>query len=143
MYHVAIMDPKLGLIPRILSGEKYIESRWYLRRTRPWNRIDSGDVIYFKDAGKPVSARAVVGRVRQYENPTKKDVARIIEEFGQGIGAGFIPGFEERVRNKKYCVLVWLRSPEMVAFEIDKRKAGIAIGSAWITVDSIGKIMRT
>jgi len=42
MDHVAIMKRSWGLIPKILSGEKTIESRWYKKRIPPWNRISKG-----------------------------------------------------------------------------------------------------
>ena len=67
MDHVAIMNPRWRLIPRILSGEKVIESRWYLTRRAPWDRVAAGDTVYFKDAGRPVTARAKVSRVVQLE----------------------------------------------------------------------------
>lgn len=52
MHHVAIMKPSWKLIPKILSGEKTIESRWYQTRRAPWNGIAAGDVVYFKDSGE-------------------------------------------------------------------------------------------
>lgn len=41
MDHLAIMNPKRKLIPKILSGEKKIESRWYMMRVAPWDKIKS------------------------------------------------------------------------------------------------------
>ena len=39
MDHLAIMNPKRKLIPKILSGEKTIESRRYMMKVAPRNKI--------------------------------------------------------------------------------------------------------
>lgn len=51
MHHIAIMNGPWNLIPKILSGEKTIESRWYRTRRAPWGGIRAGDTVYFKDSG--------------------------------------------------------------------------------------------
>jgi hypothetical protein len=58
-----------------------------------------------------------------------------------GLDKEKIPEFFERFKNKKYCVLVFLKNPRKVKpFEIDK--SGFGAMSAWITVDDIAKIRR-
>jgi len=37
--HVAIMRKGWGLTGKILTGEKTIESRWYMNRYRPWGAM--------------------------------------------------------------------------------------------------------
>ena len=50
-----------------------------------------------------------------------------------------IPKFFERFKNKKYCMLIFLKNPiEITPFEIDK--TGFGIMSAWITVEDISRI---
>lgn len=66
MDHVAIMRKSWGLLPKILSGEKTIESRWYMARYAPWNRIEKGDIVYFKNSGEPVTVKAEVSKVMQF-----------------------------------------------------------------------------
>ncbi len=54
MKHVATMNKRFGdLIPKILSGEKEIESRWSKNKIAPWNRVKT-KVRQFerKDFGK-------------------------------------------------------------------------------------------
>lgn len=68
MNHIAIMKKSWELIPKIISGEKTIESRWYKNRIAPWDRISEGDTVYFKDSGEPVSAVATVSKVLQFDN---------------------------------------------------------------------------
>ena len=55
MEHLAIMRKSWGLTKKILSGEKKIESRWYKSKYPPWGKIRSGEIVYFKDSGEPVS----------------------------------------------------------------------------------------
>ena len=64
MEHVAIMRNSWGLLSKIISGNKTIESRWYKTKYRPWGRIKSGDILYFKDSGKPVTVKAKVDEVK-------------------------------------------------------------------------------
>ena len=79
MDHVAIMNPGLKLIDRILSGEKKIESRWSKNKIAPWGKVKTGDRIYFKDAGKPVTAVTEVEKVMELT-----DMKKAIELFGSG-----------------------------------------------------------
>ena len=65
--HVAIMRRSWGLLEKILSGEKTIESRWYMQKSEPWESIDAGDIIYFKNSGAPVTLSASVDKVLQFE----------------------------------------------------------------------------
>lgn len=112
MDHVAIMNPKLGYIEQILSGEKKIESRWYKYRREPWNKIKAGEKIYFKDAGKPVTAVAEVEEVEQ---------------------------FEDLEGEKRYCILIHLKNPRRISpFNINK--TGFGSASAWLCVESINSI---
>lgn len=143
MDHVAIMYPQWGLLPRILSGEKVVESRWYKRRYAPWNRIHAGDRVYFKDAGKPVTLVAEVNRVLQFANLTLDKIIEILHQYGRedGLRIDDIPKFIELFKNKKYCILVFLINPrEIEPFNINKK--GFGMGNAWLIVDSINRIKR-
>ena len=72
MEHVAIMKKSWGLIGKIISGEKKIESRWYKSRRSPWGKIKQGDEVYFKDSGEPVSIKAKVAKVISFADLTPK-----------------------------------------------------------------------
>ena len=143
MEHLAIMKKSWGLTQKILSGQKKIESRWYSVRYKPWNCIKEGEIVYFKDSGESVKIKAEVSRVMQFADLTPKRVKEILDEYGNddGIEKEKIPEFFERFKNKKYCVLIFLKnSQEIEPFEIDK--TGFGAMSAWITVDSISKIKK-
>lgn len=143
MDHVAIMKKEWRLTERILSGEKTIESRWYATRKAPWNRIGEGDIVYFKDSGTPIVARAQVGAVRQFDDISPGKAQGLLAEYGQRIGLSEedIPAAIERYSNKKYCILVFLEDVRRVdPFCIDKR--GYGLMSAWICIPDISTIRK-
>lgn len=137
MDHIAIMKKSLKLLPKILSGEKTIESRWYMAKFAPWNKIKAGEKIYFKDMGEPVTVKAEVSKVLQFEL-TPKITKEIIENY-PGIGlTDKIKAIEER-KNKKYCILIFLENVTAIEpFYINK--AGFGNACAWLCVDDINKI---
>ena len=140
MDHLALMRKSWKLIEKILSGEKKIESRWYMAKFTPWNRINNGDVVYFKDAGEPVTAKAEVEKIIQFDNYSEEELKRILNEYGSGIA--FVNSLDKVylwAKKKKYCILIFLKNPQKVKpFTIDKKGFGNAC--AWITIDDINKI---
>ena len=83
MEHVAIMKKSWGLTQKILSGRKKIESRWYKIKYAPWNRIKSGEAVYFKDSGEPIAVRAEVDKVIQFSDLTPEKVKKILYKYGK------------------------------------------------------------
>jgi hypothetical protein len=141
MDHVAIMNKSWKLIPKILSREKTIESRWYSSRFAPWDRIKARETIYFRDAGCPVTAKATVSKVLQYADCTEDNVREIIAEHGGRGGIAFSSpeAAFKWAGKKKYCILVFLcDAQEVEPFEIDK--TGFGNACAWMCVDSIDKV---
>ena len=141
MEHLAIMRKSWGLTQKILTGQKRIESRWYKVKCAPWNRIKSGEIIYFKDSGEPVTIKAEVGKVIQFDSLNPEKVKKILNEYGDadGIEKKEISKFFKIFKDKKYCILIFLKNPqEIKPFEIDK--AGFGAMSAWICVDNIDKL---
>ena len=142
MDHVAIMRKNWHLIPKILSGEKTIESRWYMSKFAPWNRIKAGETIYFKNAGEPVTVKATVDRVFQYENYDQYQLQCILDLYGGSKGICFyspLPEVFEWAKNRKYCLLIFLKNPQKIPpFEIDK--TGFGNACAWLTVPQIDQI---
>lgn len=141
MEHLAIMKKSWKLTNKILSGEKKIESRWYKSRRLPWDKIKAGETVYFKDAGEPVCLRAQVRRVMQFSSLSPDKVGQILNKYAKddGIEKEEIATFFELFRDKKYCILVFLRNPQKLKpFQIDK--TGFGTMSAWLTLDNISKI---
>lgn len=141
MEHVAIMKKSWGLLEKILSGQKTIESRWYKAKRKPWDAIRKWETIYFKNSGEPVTIKALVSKVGQFADLTPKKVREILNKYGKsdGIEKEKIPEFFKRFKSKKYCILVFLKNPVKInPFKIDK--IGFGAMSAWISIDNIDKI---
>ncbi|MFH1820303.1 MAG: hypothetical protein ABH805_00020 [Candidatus Nealsonbacteria bacterium] len=141
MEHIAIMKKSWGLTDKILSGQKKIESRWYLNKTKPWDSIKQGDTIYFKDSGEPVRVKAKVSKVLQFADLTPSRVKELLNKYGKddGLNQAEIPEFFKLFKNKRYGMLIFLKNPAKVKpFDINKR--GFGLMSAWITVNRISRI---
>lgn len=143
MEHVAIMRRKWKFVEKILSGEKTIESRWYMKRSVPWEKITAGDTVYFKETGGLVTAKASVQKVVVYEELSPKKVSEILVRYSLKIGipAKDQPAFLKMFRDKKYCLLMFLTGPKPVKpFAIDKK--GFGAMNAWITVPHVRDIRK-
>lgn len=139
MHHVAIMRESWGLTQKVLSGEKKIESRWYKTKRAPWDNISAGDVVFFKE-GKYVSVKADVESVLQF-SLTPEKVREILDKYGADVGIHNIPEDLEFLKDKKYCILVFLKNPQKVEpFEIDKK--GFGLMSAWLTVENVTSLRK-
>lgn len=141
MHHIAIMKKSWGLTEKILNRQKKIESRWYMAKCAPWNRIKKGEVVYFKDSGEPVSVKAEVEKVIQFSDLTPRKVKEILIKYGDadGIEKEKIPEFFGRFKNKKYCLLIFLKHPRKIRpFDINKK--GFGMMAAWMIVRDINEI---
>lgn len=143
MEHVAIMKKSWKLTPKILSGEKKIESRWYKSRYSPWDNIKEGEIVYFKDSGEPVTIKTEVDKVLQFSDLTPAKVMEILKIYRgvDGINIEDIQKFYERFKYKKYCILVFLKNPTSIEpFKINKK--GFGIMSSWLCIDNINKLKK-
>ncbi len=139
--HVAIMREDWNFIPKIVEGEKTIESRWYLSRKAPWGKVKKGDTVYFKNSGGPVWAKASVRKVLEFEDLDPQKVRKILREYGKFGRLGFsdIRRCGEMYKSKKYCILIFLeRAKKVKSFRIDK--TGFGMSSAWLCVGKIRKV---
>ncbi len=139
MHHVAIMNKSWNLIPKILSGEKSIESRWYQTKRTPWNKAKSGDIVFFKNAGEPIIATAVVGEIKQFEIHGINDVLQIVEKYGQKICL-VNPDPKSWKKLARYCILLSLQIPTKIDTPFQINKKGFGTGAAWITIQDVGSI---
>lgn len=137
MHHLAILARRWRLLEKILSGEKTIESRWYKSRRAPYGKIKAGDVVYFKESGGPVTARAVVERVLFFGNLDSRKISHILEKYGKRICIS--KEYAGQLAGKRFCTLVFLKGAQRVKpFSVDKK--GFGMMAAWISVDSIERI---
>lgn len=139
MHHVALMKKSWMMIPKMLSGEKTIESRWYQSKQDPFNKTSPGDTIYFQNAREPVTAKANVVRVEQFTFDNDDEALDVAKKFGERIGLPDI--LPEYIMNKhpRYAVLMWVSDATVVEpFEIDR--TGYPIGSGWFCIEDINLI---
>lgn len=140
-HHLAIMRKSWGLLPKILNGQKVIESRWYKHRYAPWDAVTAGDTVYFKNSGEPVSVKATVSRVLQFADLTPKKVRELLNEYGKrdGINPDQIGYYTEMFADRRYCLLIFISNPEPIQpFEVDK--TGYGAMAAWIKIGNINQI---
>jgi ASC-1-like (ASCH) protein len=141
MQHVAIMKKSWGLLPKIASGTKTIESRWYLNRSAPWGKVSTGDVVYFKNSGEPVTVQAKVKKVLSFEDLTPQKVKEILDEWGRadGLEHNQVHEYYELFKNKRYCLLIFISGAKQIKpFNINK--TGFGSQAAWLCADSIDQI---
>ena len=143
MHHVAIMKKSWRFVPQVLARRKTIESRWYQHRAGAWEKVHKGDTVFFKTTGEPVTAKAVVASVLSFDELTPAEVKMILRKYGRadGIAAPEIPRYYRLFKDKRYCVLVFLKNAQAVKpFAINKK--GFGAMSAWLTVKNIKEIKR-
>ena len=139
MDHVAIMKKSWGLLPKILTGEKKIESRWYLTKCEAWGKVKPRDTVYFKDSGEPITVKAKAAKVLEFADLKPVKVKVIIAKWGAGFGSQDLEQFYQWAKEKNYCVLIFLENPEAVRpFQVDK--AGFGAARAWLTIKNIATI---
>ncbi len=139
MEHLAILSKQSKLLAKILSGEKTIESRWYKFKKTPYENIAVGEVIYFKESGELVTARAIVSKVLFFDNLNEHKIRNLLEEYGARLGVSL--SYAEKVKDKNFCTLVFLENVEEIEpFEINKK--GYGLMAAWITIDRIDSIKK-
>lgn len=142
MDHVAIMKKSWGLLPKILAGEKTIESRWYKNKAVPWGKINPEDIIYFKNTGEPVTVKTQVIKVLQFDNLNPDKVREILKTCGKedGIDQDKTEIYFNLFKDKRYCLLIFLANPELVEpFEINK--SGFGAMAAWMCVEDINIVL--
>ncbi|OGC45511.1 hypothetical protein A2V49_04770 [candidate division WWE3 bacterium RBG_19FT_COMBO_34_6] len=143
MDHVAIMKKQWNLSPKILEGAKTVESRWYKHKIAPWNKIKIGDAIYFKDSGNPITIRAVVSKVIQFEIENNQQAFNIMNKYSMDdLGTKTLSkDINNYISDKNYAIFIHFSKVKKVKpFEIDKK--GFGMQCSWLTVESIDKIKK-
>ena len=126
MEHIVILKRKY--LDLIISGKKTIESRWAMNKIVPYHKVNIGDVLYLKETGKDVCAKAIVSDVKFFE--LNKDIVDdIIDKYGDKICIN--KNNKERY-NKKYCTLIWVDKVERIKpFSVRR-----SFGTAWMIYTS-------
>jgi ASC-1-like (ASCH) protein len=141
MDHLAIMKKNRWLTQRILTGQKTIETRRYMNKSAPRDKIKSGDVVYFKDSWSPISVQTKVSKVEQFADLDEKKRQIILKKYSYADiwTDTILPDILDYVKGKRYCIIVHLANPHAVKpFDVDK--SGYWNMCAWITLPNIEKI---
>lgn len=136
--HIAIMSTSPPYITWILDGKKTIESRFYVNRTAPWDKVFHNDMIYFKESGGEVVAKARAKDVQQYSNLNEEKFNEIVAKYGDEMMLQDIT-YSDYYKKKNYVILITLENPQKIeSFDIDKSGFGNAAG--WLVVDDIESV---
>ena len=81
--HLAILHKRY--LDAIIDGVKTVEARISKVRCAPFGRVQRGDVIYLKQTGGAVRARAIATRVRTYEELTRDGMRQLRRDWNDRI----------------------------------------------------------
>lgn len=127
--HVAIMtEPYLS---KVLSGEKYIESRLTKVNIPPFERASAGDVVLFKRSGGAILAMTLVERVKFEHLTPRKGPCSLAERYSDGLG--YEPGYVETKMQAKFASLLWLgevRNLPATSLEKHGRQAWVTLSGS-------------
>jgi ASC-1-like (ASCH) protein len=126
--HIAVLlRPYLDLI---LRGEKSVECRLTQTSRDPFERVEPGERIYFKQSAGPFSATAIIEHALCEANLTPRRVGEIKRDYNHLIKAD--DGFWKFKRDSRFCTLIWLR-------DVQATTSGPAIrplqGVAWLCLE--------
>ena len=103
--HIAVLlRPYLDLI---LSGEKTVECRLTVQARDPYQRIEGGERIYFKQSSGPYAATAIAEEVLFEEDLTPRRVQEIKRDYNHLIRGE--DAFWTYKRTSRFCTLIWLK----------------------------------
>lgn len=133
------MKKQWKLLPKIISGEKTIESRWYKTKRTPWNKIKPGETLYFQDSGEKITVSAKVTKVEQYKIKDNNHALQIAKEYAlKGLGATELPQeIIEYNRDKKYAMFIHFDNVTVLKKPFSIDKSGFGLQTAWITTPSV------
>jgi ASC-1-like (ASCH) protein len=128
LIHIAVLlKPYLDLV---LAGEKSVECRLTVQARDPYQRIEAGERIYFKQSAGPYGAMAIAEHVLCEDNLTPKRVSEIKRDYNHLIrGEG---QFWKWKRNSRFCTLVWLKDVQPTSTGPQVRPLQ---GVAWLCMD--------
>ena len=110
MIHVAVLlRPYIDLIA---AGRKTVECRLTKQARAPFDQIESGDRIYFKQSSGPYVLTAITDHVLFERDLTPKRVLELKRNYNDQICGH--DDFWQLKRDAKFITLVWLRDVEPI-----------------------------
>ena len=135
------MKKEWNLINKVLEGVKTVESRWYKSKIAPWNKINTGDTIYFKDTGSFVTVKALVTKVEQHEVEDNIQAIELMSKHALAdLGTSDLSNsIRNYIKNKRYAIFIHFNNVEKITpFDIDKK--GFGMQCAWLSLGNVETI---
>lgn len=128
MLHVAVLlKPYLDAV---LDGRKTVECRLTIYPRVPYDAIEVGELIYFKQSSGPYRATAQAEHVIFEKDLTPKRVAQLQHDYNDLVCGE--PRYWNAKRNSRYATFIWLKDVQPV-------ETGPALkplqGVAWVRID--------
>jgi len=112
MIHVAILLRRY--LNEVASGRKSIECRLTRTARAPFEQIEAGERIYFKESSGPFALTAVADHVLFAAKLTPSRVMKMKRVYNHEIRGD--DQFWRMKRNSRYVSLIWLRDVEPIRF---------------------------
>ena len=127
MIHIAVlMRPYVELI---LSGEKTVECRLTKHARPPFNGVEPGDRIYFKESAGPWRLTAIIEQALFEPDLTPKRIREIRRDYNDVIRGD--AQYWQWKKDARYLTLIWLRDIEPISTGPGVRPLQ---GAAWLTL---------
>jgi ASC-1-like (ASCH) protein len=127
MIHVAVLMKRF--LDLVLSGEKTVECRLTRDAREPYQCIEVGERIYFKQSGGPYRATAVAEHVVFESGLTPGRIRQLKRDYDDVLCGE--PEFWRWKRNARFCTLIWLTAVEPTSSGPDLAPLQ---GRAWIVL---------
>ncbi|GEM_PF-334231 len=112
MIHVAILQAPY--LQAIVDGRKSIEMRLTMTNRVPFEAVEIGERLYFKQSGGPFRGTALVDHVLFMRDLTPRDVERVRRDYNDWI-CGAAEFWRSR-RQARFATLIWVRDVEPIRF---------------------------
>ena len=128
MIHVAVLMKRY--LELVLAGRKTVECRLTRDARAPFEMIEAGDRVYFKQSSGPYGATALADHVMCEGDLTGRRIKEIERDYNEWIcGEG---SFWRAKGGSRFCTLIWLK-------EVEPTATGPAVrplqGVAWIALE--------
>ncbi len=148
-YPIVIMKKRWHLLEKILSGQKTVESRWYNSRRCPYSinqpRIKPEDILLFKNSGEPITVKATVNKVEQYDLQklglnTQQFIEKHLQHIRDDLGINILnynklpKAVKNYITNKRYAIFIWFANVKKLKKPIYFNKSGYGMQNAWICI---------
>jgi ASC-1-like (ASCH) protein len=102
--HLAVFtEPFFSLI---FDGKKTIESRFSLNKVSPFQKVNTGDIVFVKKSGGHVAGFFIVGDIKYLHSPSIRVRDQIRRIYSKAIAAHYVNDFWESRKTSKYISLL-------------------------------------